>query len=95
MPLPEVFPGSVLVRDGKISLPLEHIYLEYMILGEDNWSPLVAFLLCRTSSGNRLDTLTIVDSSHMCQNTMEHIRSMVRVLEIDFQDSPCPFGTCL
>ena len=51
----------------------------------------------RVSSGNRLGTLGITNSIHICRELMEEIRGMVRELKVgnvDLLDSFCPFGTC-
>ena len=91
--LPEVFPNPNLIQE-KITLPLENVRLGYVAVDNGDWSPLVTFLVRRASFGNQLDTLTIENPPHMCLEVVERIRGMVRVLEIDIRDSPCPFGTC-
>ena len=43
----------------------------------------MAFLARRASSGNRLDTLAVTHSSHMCEYVARGIRGMVRELKVD------------
>jgi hypothetical protein len=94
VPLHTVFPNPNLVGDEKVFPSLEHISLDCTIVDYGDWSPLMTFLACRVSSGNRLDTLVIIDSPHMCPEVMEGIRGMVRELKIIRQNPLCPFGTC-
>ena len=61
---------------------------------DDDWSPLVAFLARRASSGGRLGLLNIF-YCHMCPEVKERIRSMVQVFyHVDFIGRSCPFGIC-
>jgi len=76
------FPNPHLVADGEIFPSLEYLSVENMVADSADWSPLVAFLANRVSSGNRLDTLVIAHSSHMCPDVTEGIRGMVRELRI-------------
>ena len=86
MYLPAAFPNQILIGEGKISPSLKHVFLEDMVVDDADWSPLVTFLAHCVSSGNRLDTLVIVRSAHMCSDVMESIRGMVRELKIEDQD---------
>ena len=81
VPLPAAFTGP-LVEDGKILPSLEYVLLEEASVNDGDWSPLVEFLTCRVSSGNRLDTLVIANSPAMCPEAMEDIMGMVRMLRI-------------
>ena len=81
VPLLTAFP-SPLVEDGKILPSLDYILLENVSVNGGDWSPLVAFLTCRLSSGNRLDKLVVTNSSAMCPEVKEEIRGMVRKLRI-------------
>ena len=81
-------------RNGGALLSLRHLLLQELVVDDNDWSPLTDFLACRASSGNRLDTLEITGSAHMCPATVEVIRDMVGEVKIDGQDPLCPFGTC-
>jgi len=93
IPLPTVFPGSSLDGNGGIPTSLQHIHLELPIVDDGDWSPLTAFLACRVSSGNQLDSLTLDYSPQMCLGVEEHIRSMVREFGVTW--AGCPFSICL
>ena len=79
---PEPDPG----RDKEILLFLQHIFLQYPSVDNNNWSPLVTFLACRrrTSFGNRLSTLEISGSPHMYPEVMETVGGMVRKFTIRY-----------
>ena len=82
IPLHTVFPGSALDGDGEISTSLQHIFLEQPVVVGGNWSPLTTLLARRASSGNRLESLRLELSPHMCLEAEEHIKSMVREFKI-------------
>jgi len=92
--LPVAFPNPILIVEGKIFLSLEHVFLENMYVNDADWSILATFLAHRVSSGNQLDTLMIVRSSHVCPGVMETIRGMVRELKIKGQGRRNPFQRC-
>ena len=92
--LSTAFPNPNQTGEGKISPSLEHILLEHMVVDDASWSPLVTFLAHRVSSGNRLDTLVIISSPHMCTDVTESIRGMVRELRITYQRRKPPQGIC-
>jgi len=85
MSLPTAFPNPNLIREGSIFPSLEHILLEDVVVDGADWSPLVTFLAHRVSSGNRLDTLVIIRSPHMCPEVVGGIKGMVRELKIHRQ----------
>ena len=90
VPLRMAFPDCNLVESGEIFHSLEHLILERVVVDDGDWSPLVTFLVCRVSSENRLDTLEVTSSTHMCPKVMEGIRGMVRVfefLEVEVEES--------
>ena len=82
MSLHTAFPSPNLIADRKIFPSLEYISLESVEADRGDWSLLVAFLACRASSGNRLDTLRIVGYYDTCPEVMEAIRGMVRKLKV-------------
>ena len=82
-PLRYMFSEPDLGRDRKILPSLQHISLHEFGVGHGDWSPLINFLACRVSSGNRLGTLEISGSPHMRPEVMEAVRGMVR--ELKFQ----------
>ena len=77
--VPEPDPGG----DKEILVSLQHISLQQLSLDRGDWSPLINFLACRVSSGNRLDTVEISDSSPMCPEVVEVVGGMVRELGFD------------
>ena len=84
IPVSAAFPNPNLI--GKKVLPsLEHIFLDNVVIHDADWSALVTFLAHRVSSRNRLDTLVIVRSPHMCPQVVDRIRGMVRELRIEGQ----------
>jgi len=85
-----IFPNPSLVGEDKISPSLESVVLDYMFADDGNWTPLTTFLSRRASSGNRLDTLVVNGSSHMCPGVVEDIRGMVRELRTNPLDPLCP-----
>ena len=97
-PLSNVFPNPNLIGDDKIFPSLEHVRLKPRFGLTDDWSPLVTFLEHRASSGNRLDTLVIDGSAHLCPGVEKGIRSMVREFIAPKVDRlarlSCPYGTC-
>ena len=84
--LSAAFPGPGMAGEGEIFAPLEYVLLEN-VDDEDDWSPLVTFLVSRASSGNRLDTLVIGDSCDTPQEVVEAIRDTVRELRIGHHNS--------
>ena len=92
--LRKAFPNPKLIGDGNVFPSLEHLSLVDVFLGDGDWSPLVALLACRVSSGNRLDTLVIDGSPHVCPEVVGCIRGMVRELKADDLSPRCPFGAC-
>ena len=82
VPLPAVFPRSNLDGNGGVPTSLQHLRLEKPIMDGGDWSPLTTFLARRVSSGNRLDSLTLDRSPHVCLEVEEHIRSMVQEFRI-------------
>jgi len=82
--------------DGEIFPALRHLFLDQVAVYDCDWSPLIASLARRASSGNRLDALEISGSSHMCAEVVEEIRSMVRHFRTEDAEMQlsCPFGTC-
>ena len=94
MPLPAAFPESNLDGDEVLLPSLQHVFLERPVVYGGDWSPLVAFLACRASSGNRLESLTVTDS-HMCPRMEEHVRTMVQEFRSNRPRQMCPFGTCI
>ena len=89
--LAAAFPDPNLVGDGKILPSLEHVLLERMVVHDADWGRLVTFLAYRVSSGNRLVTLEIVNSPHMCPDVIDGIRDMVQELRIENQRRRDPF----
>jgi len=87
--LSAAFPSPRLDNEGNIFPPLEHVLLERV--DDDDWNPLITFLARRVSSGGRLDTLVISDSTDVPPEVVEVIKGMVRELKIDRQGSPPPF----
>ena len=78
IPLLAVFPGSSLDGNRGIPTSLQHIFLEQPGMdGPGDWNPLTSFLACRSSSGNRLDSLTLDRSPHMCLEVQEHITGVL------------------
>jgi len=93
--LPLAIPNPNLIGEGKILPSLEHISLENMdVYDSTDWSLLVTFLAQRVSSGNRLDTLVIVRSPHICPGVMESMRGKVRELRIEDQRPRHPHDEC-
>ena len=93
IPLSAAFPNPNLIGDGEV-FSLQHILLKRVVADCGAWTPLTTFLACRVSSGNRLDTLEIADSSHMCLEVMDGIRDMVQELVVTRLNPVCPFNTC-
>ena len=81
--LPAAFHNQNPIGEEKIFPSLEHIFLKNMVVDDADWNPLVTFLAHHVSSGNRLDTLVILRSPHMCPEVVEGIRGMVRELRIE------------
>ena len=54
-----------------------------MFTCDDDLSSLATFLPHRVFSGNRLDTLVVTDSRHMCQEVIEGIRGLVRESKVE------------
>ena len=92
--LPTAFSNPNLIGDGRVFPSLEHVLLDHLVDNDGDWSPLVDFLACRVSSGNRLDTLVIAGSPHVCRQVIKAIRGMVRELKADHLDPACPSGAC-
>ena len=92
-PLLAVFPESNLDGDEKIFPSLRHVFLEQLVVSDGDWTPLMGFLArLRVSSGNQLDSLTVVDSPHMCPEVMRRIRGMVQEFKVDRMSRCCPFA---
>lgn len=94
IPLRTAFPNPELIGDEKIFPSLERVSLDPSGMDDGDWSPLMAFLAYRVSAGNRLDTLVIVGSHHMCRQVVEDVRGMVRELKADHLNPRCPSGAC-
>ena len=82
-PLQTIFPEPDLGRDKETFLSLQQLSLRGLVVDRGDWSPLITFLARRVSSGNRLDTLEISDSSRMTPEVMKAVRGMVRELNIE------------
>jgi len=93
-PLSNIFPDPNLIGDNKIFPSLERVRLKPRFELTADWSLLVTFLEHRTSSGNRLDTLVIDGSAHLCPGVEKGIRSMVREFIAPKVNRPCPYSTC-
>ena len=89
-PLSVTFPNSYLVFGEKVFPSLEHVQINFAIVDDGDWSPLVTFLAGRMSSGNRLDTLVIDSSPYICPEMVEDIRGMVRELRLENQHEQKP-----
>ena len=76
-----MFPESDVGRDKGTLLSLQRMSLEGLVDNHGDWSPLVAFLACRVSSGNRLDILEVSRSRPMSREVMKVVRGMVRELK--------------
>ena len=92
IPPPVLFPKS---NPGGVFPSLKRVFLGRPAVNDGDWSPLVTSLVRRAAYGNRLDTLEISDSPHMCAKVANGIRSVVRRFRIR-RPVPglCPFGTC-
>ena len=75
--LSAALPKPSVNEDGGLLPSLQHVVFDRLIADDGDWRPLTTFLSHRLSSGNRLNYLTIVDSSHMGPEVAEGIRSMV------------------
>ena len=62
---------------------LQHIFIERLFVEDDGWDPLATFLAHRASSGNRLGSLVVVSSPHMCLEVEERIRGLVQEFRVD------------
>ena len=93
--LPAVFPGPN--SSGNESMPpsLQNLALRSTAVEGNDWSPLTTFLAHRASSGDRLDTLKVSRSDHMCREAVENIEGTVREFLAEEMVSLCPLGTCL
>jgi len=89
-----VFPRQNPDGDESILHSLRCMFLQDLVVGGGDWSPLTTFLSRRASSGNRLDTLEISWSPHMCPEVVESIRGAVQEIKIELPDPVCSFGTC-
>ena len=98
VPLSAVF----LVQDGgeshvheRFPPSLQYLHLERPHLGTYGWIPLISFLSYRSSSGNRLDSLLIDGSCHVCFRLARRIRGMVGNFKVDkgCEESWCPYST--
>ena len=90
-PLLAIFPVPYPYGDGDVLPSLQHIFLRGT--SSIDWTPLMAFLAHRVSSGDRLASLVVV-GSHVCPEVEERIRGMVQKLRVDYQSQPCPLGVC-
>ena len=88
--LTAVFPNLYLVGDEKILPSLEYISLDHMVVDKVDWSRLVTFLAYRAYSGNKLGTLTIAHSPHICPKVINGIRNIVQELRVVDQSLPSP-----
>ncbi|KAF9643834.1 hypothetical protein BDM02DRAFT_3122884 [Thelephora ganbajun] len=77
-PLPAIFPTSNLDMDGVIFPSLQYVFLDSVVVKDDDWSPLTTFLARRSSSGNPLHSLGIAGRYFMCPEVLRSIRSVVR-----------------
>ena len=92
--LPAVFPGPNLSGNESMPHSLQTLALQYTTAEGDDWSPLTTFLSRRASSGNRLNTLKVSYSDHMCLEVVESIKGMVREFSAGNMAPLCSFGTC-
>ena len=77
IPISAALPKPNMNEDEGLLPSLQHIVFTGLATDNGDWGPLIAFLSHRVSSGNRLDYLAIIDSSHMGSEVAEGIRSMV------------------
>ena len=92
IPLPTMSPESTMDGDEEVLPSLQHIEFRGRPY-RDDWSPLMAFLTRRASSGDRLRSLTISES-HVCPEVRERIRSIVQGFCHIRPMGQCSFGTC-
>ena len=77
MALSSALPRLTVNGDEDILPSLQHVVFEGLTVDDGDWGPLTEFLSHRASSGNRLASLTIVESSDMHPEVAEGIRDMV------------------
>ena len=82
IPITAVFSRSNLDKNGGISTSLRHLILEQPILDHGDWLPLTYFVSHRSSSWNRLDSLTLKRPPLMRPQLEEYLRGMVREFRI-------------
>ena len=93
--LPIAFPEPDPSGNDSIPLSLRNIILNNVTaVGNDVWSPLIAFLARRASSGKRLGTLTI-SHCHVCLDVMESMKKVVQEFRTEYLYYSCPSAACL
>jgi len=81
---------------GKKFLPsLRHLHLEDVVLDDDDWSPLLAYLVYQVS-GDQVVSLTLSgELVHICKDVVEDIKALVDEFTLDLPlDKVCPFVYC-
>jgi len=76
--LPAAFPKLELDTDEEIFPSLQYLLLDWVNVDNGDWSPLIAFLDRRISSGNQLSSLVIVGTYHMDPQANRRIRGLPR-----------------
>ena len=76
IPLSAVFPEQG--EYNRVPPSLQHIFLEQVVVGGGDWTPLTTFLSRRASPGKWLDSLEILNSSDMYPEDVGDIENAVR-----------------
>ena len=86
--LQTIFPEPDQGRDEDTLLSLQRMCFRGLVVDHGNWRPLITFLACRISSGNRLDTLEVCHRHPMSREVIEVVRGMVRELIVKESGPP-------
>ena len=83
------------LANTKLLPSLRRLRLENIVLKDDDWSPLLPYLVNQTSGGQRISLTLSGYSIHICTDVVEDIEGFVDEFILDLNlDGDCPFDYC-
>jgi len=83
------------LASAKLFPSLQHIHLEDIILDDDDWSPLLPYLVHQTSHSQVVSLKLSGERVHICKDMVRDIKGLVDEFILDLPlDEECPFDYC-
>jgi hypothetical protein len=83
------------LASAKLFPSLRRLHLEYAALDDDDWNPLLSYLIHQTSGGQVISLSLFGGRLHICENVVKNMKSLVEELTLNLAlDQDCPFDFC-